>query len=136
MFPASSFGTSRMSARPATGEWMRLVRAARALTAFFWAGLVRIALVHHVTWSINSVCHIWGGRPNKTGDDSTNNPVVALVALGEGWHNNHHAFPFSARHGLRWWELDLTWILLRILEKLRLISNLKVPKANSAPAPS
>lgn len=100
-----------------------------------WGLFVSTVFTWHATFMVNSVCHVWGARPNKTGDDSTNNPVVALVALGEGWHNNHHAFPFSARHGLRWWELDLTWILLRILEKLRLVSNLKVPKANSAPTP-
>jgi stearoyl-CoA desaturase (Delta-9 desaturase) len=105
------------------------------LQMLVWGLFVSIVALWHATFMVNSVCHIWGGRPNKTGDDSTNNPVVALFALGEGWHNNHHAFPFSARHGLRWWQFDLTWMLLKTLEKLGLVSNLKVPKANAAPAP-
>jgi len=101
-----------------------------------WGLFVSTVALWHATFMVNSVCHVWGMRPNKTGDDSTNNPVVALFALGEGWHNNHHAFPFSARHGLRWWEFDLTWMLLRGFEKVRLVSNLKVPKPTASPAPS
>ncbi len=93
-----------------------------------WGLFVSTVALWHATFMVNSVCHVWGARPNQTGDDSTNNPVVALVALGEGWHNNHHAFPFSARHGLKWWEFDLTWVVLRALEKLGLVANLKVPK--------
>jgi stearoyl-CoA desaturase (delta-9 desaturase) len=100
-----------------------------------WGQFVSTVALWHATFMVNSVCHIWGGRPNNTGDDSTNNPFVALFALGEGWHNNHHAFPFSARHGLRWWQLDLTWMLLKILERLRLVSNLKIPKAGATAAP-
>ena len=93
-----------------------------------WGLFVSTVALWHATFMVNSVCHVWGARPNQTGDDSTNNPVVALFALGEGWHNNHHAYPFSARHGLKWWEFDITWVVLRALEKLGLVANLKVPK--------
>src|SRR5512135_680908 len=70
-------------------------------TGLIWGGLVRIFLVHHVTWSVNSACHLWGLRPYRSGDESRNNAVFGVLALGEGWHNTHHAFPTSARHGLR-----------------------------------
>jgi len=90
-------------------------------------GFVRMFVVHHITWSINSVCHIWGSRPFATLDKSTNNPVLALVGVGEGWHNNHHAFPFSASHGFRWWQLDLSYCLIVFLETLGLVSSVKVP---------
>ena len=83
------------------------------LLGFIWGGLVRVFLVHHVTWSINSVCHIWGTRPFRTHDESRNNAIFGVLAFGEGWHNNHHAFPTSARHGLRWWQLDVTYMIIR-----------------------
>ena len=72
-----------------------------ALTAFVWAGLVRVFLLHHATWSVNSICHMYGKRPFETEDESRNNWLVAFVSLGEGWHHSHHAFPTSARHGLQ-----------------------------------
>lgn len=90
-------------------------------------GFVRMFVVHHITWSINSVCHIWGSRPFATLDKSTNNPILALVGVGEGWHNNHHAFPSSASHGLRWWEVDLSFSLISALKVVGLVSNVKVP---------
>ena len=74
------------------------------LLGFLWGGLVRVFLVHHVTWSINSVCHLWGTRPFRNRDENRNNPIFGVLALGEGWYNNHHTFPTSARHGLRWWR--------------------------------
>jgi stearoyl-CoA desaturase (delta-9 desaturase) len=78
-----------------------------------WAGLVRIFLVHHITWSINSICHFFGARRFETGDFSTNVFWLALPSLGEAWHHNHHAFPRSAFHGLRWYELDPSgWLIL------------------------
>ena len=77
-------------------------------TGVLWGGLVRVLLVHHVTWSVNSACHLWGARPFESGDMSRNNPVFGILALGEGWHNTHHAFPSSARHGLRWWQIDVS----------------------------
>jgi stearoyl-CoA desaturase (delta-9 desaturase) len=89
------------------GSWLA------ALTAYIWAGLVRIFLVHHVTWSINSICHFFGARRFPTDDKSTNVFWLALPSLGEAWHHNHHAFPRSAFHGLRWYELDPSgWIIL------------------------
>jgi len=86
-----------------------------------WGGFVRICLVHHVTWSVNSVCHVFGRRPFRTGDRSTNNWLVGLLAGGEGWHNNHHAFQRSAFHGLFWWQFDLAGLVIRGLELLHVI---------------
>ena len=83
------------------------------VTALFWAGFVRIFLVHHFTWSVNSICHVFGSRRFDTDDFSTNSWWLALPTLGEAWHHNHHAFPQSAFHGLRWYELDPSgWIIL------------------------
>jgi len=83
------------------------------LSALLWGGLVRIFLVHHVTWSINSICHFFGSRRFAVEDRSTNVFWLALPSLGEAWHHNHHAFPRSAFHGLRWWELDPSgWLIL------------------------
>ena len=98
-----------------------------ALLGFLWGGLVRICLGHHVTWSINSVCHLWGTRPFDRGDQSRNNFVFGVLGLGEGWHNNHHAFPSSARHGLRWWQLDLSYLAIRALELIGLARRVRVP---------
>jgi stearoyl-CoA desaturase (delta-9 desaturase) len=95
--------------------------AAGALTALLWGGLVRVFLGHHVTFSINSICHFFGTRRFETDDRSTNVFWLAPLSFGEAWHNNHHAFPRSARHGLRWWEIDPGAILIRTLRKLRLV---------------
>jgi stearoyl-CoA desaturase (Delta-9 desaturase) len=90
------------------GSWI-----AGGLSALLWAGLVRIFLVHHITWSINSICHFFGKRRFQTDDESTNVFWLALPSLGEAWHHNHHAFPQSAFHGLRWYELDPSgWLIL------------------------
>lgn len=97
------------------------------LLGFIWGGLVRIFLVHHVTWSINSVCHIWGTRPFRTNDESRNNAIFGVLALGEGWHNNHHAFPTSARHGLRWWQIDVTYLIIRAMALVGLARDLRIP---------
>ncbi|MEA2427461.1 MAG: hypothetical protein QOF37_1089 [Thermoleophilaceae bacterium] len=91
-----------------------------ALTALLWGGAVRIFLVHHVTWSINSVCHFFGRRRFDTDDMSTNVFWLALPSLGESWHHNHHAFPRSARHGLRWWEVDVSALVISGLERVGL----------------
>jgi stearoyl-CoA desaturase (Delta-9 desaturase) len=96
---------------------------AGALTGLLWGGAVRIFLVHHVTWSINSVCHFFGTRRYDTDDMSTNVFWLALPSLGESWHHNHHAFPRSARHGLRWWEIDVSALVIAGLEKLGLARN-------------
>src|SRR5690606_37296522 len=98
-----------------------------ALLGFLWGGLVRILLIHHVTWSVNSICHIWGSRPFRSHDESRNNPIVGVLALGEGWHNNHHAFPTSGGHGLRWWQVDASWILIWLMAKVGLAWNIRVP---------
>lgn len=89
-------------------------------TGLLWGGLVRIFLTHHVTWSVNSVCHTFGRREFETSDQSRNEWVVGLLAFGEGWHNNHHAFPRSAFHGLHWWQFDLSGYVIRTLERLGL----------------
>jgi len=101
-----------------------------ALLGLLWGGLVRIFLVHHVTWSINSVCHIWGTRPFKNHDHSRNNVIFGLLAWGEGWHNNHHAFPTSARHGLRWWQLDVTYLIILLMSRLGLAWSVRTPPSH------
>jgi stearoyl-CoA desaturase (delta-9 desaturase) len=94
-----------------------------AIRGYVWGGLVRIFLVHHVTWSVNSVCHFFGRRRFATEDRSTNVAWLALLSLGESWHHNHHAFPRSARHGLRWYELDPSALIIATLERLGLAWN-------------
>ena len=98
-----------------------------------WGGLFRQFAVQNVTFAVNSVCHRWGRRPFKTNDQSRNNVIVGLLGLGEGWHNNHHAFPTSAFHGLRWWELDLSGQVIRWLEATKLAWNVKRPNLSRAP---
>jgi stearoyl-CoA desaturase (Delta-9 desaturase) len=98
-------------------------------SGLLWGGLVRIFLAHHVTWSVNSICHTFGSRPYPTRDNSRNHWLVGLLAFGEGWHNNHHAFPRSAFHGLRWWEIDFSAYLIRALGVLGLAWNIQRPSA-------
>jgi stearoyl-CoA desaturase (delta-9 desaturase) len=100
-----------------------------ALLGLLWGGLARIFFVHHVTWSVNSVCHLWGSQPFRSHDHSRNNAIVGVLALGEGWHNNHHAFPTSARHGLRWWELDFSYLFIRGMALVGLAWDIKVPSS-------
>jgi stearoyl-CoA desaturase (delta-9 desaturase) len=95
--------------------------------AILWGGLARMFLVHHVTWSVNSICHLFGRRRYNTDDDSRNNFLFGILAMGEGWHNNHHASPSSARHGFRVWELDATFYLLKLLECFGVVWQLKEP---------
>jgi len=104
-----------------TGTWTG------ALLGLLWGGFVRIFLGHHVTWSINSVCHLWGSRPYDRGDQSRNNLLFGVLGLGEGWHNNHHAFPSSARHGLKWWQLDMSYLVIRALELIGLARCVRLP---------
>jgi stearoyl-CoA desaturase (delta-9 desaturase) len=88
---------------------------------------VRILLVHHINWSINSACHIWGHRPYQTDDESRNNWVFGYLAMGEGWHNMHHAFPTSARHGMGWWQLDMSFWEIHAIAALHLALNMRLP---------
>jgi stearoyl-CoA desaturase (Delta-9 desaturase) len=102
-----------------TGTWMG------AASGLLWGGLARIFLVHHVTWSVNSLCHLWGSQPYRTGDHSRNNFLFGALGLGEGWHNNHHAFPTSARFGLRWWQIDVGYWLIHVMTRLGLASKVR-----------
>jgi fatty-acid desaturase len=117
-----------------TWHWVPQVVLGLALLAsggipyVLWAIFFRTTFGLHCTWLVNSATHIWGSRRFKTRDDSTNNWWVALVTFGEGWHNNHHAHPVSARHGLAWYELDLNWIGIRTLQTLGLAWDVKVAK--------
>ena len=97
--------------------------AAGALRGLVWGGLVRIFFVHHVTWSVNSVCHFFGSRRFDIDDHSTNVGWLAVLSLGESWHHNHHAFPRSAYHGLRWWEVDPSGLIIAGMQKVGLAWN-------------
>jgi stearoyl-CoA desaturase (delta-9 desaturase) len=93
------------------------------LTGLLWGGPVRLFFVHHVTWSINSICHFHGFRRFDNEDFSTNVPWLAAVSMGEAWHHNHHAFPRSAFHGLRWYELDPSGYVIRAMRRVGLAWN-------------
>ena len=99
----------------------------RGLETMVWAGLVRIFCFEHATFAVNSVCHTFGRRTYEARDESRNNWVVALLTFGEGWHNNHHAFPRSARHGLERFQIDVSWLVIRGLERARLARGLRLP---------
>jgi stearoyl-CoA desaturase (delta-9 desaturase) len=97
---------------------------AGALEGYLWGGLVRIFMVHHVTWSINSLCHFYGRRRFDVADQSTNLAWLALPSFGESWHHNHHAFPRSAYHGLKRWEIDLSGMLISAMGRVGLAWNI------------
>jgi stearoyl-CoA desaturase (delta-9 desaturase) len=101
--------------------------AARGFEALVWAGLIRVALVHHATWSVNSICHTYGRRGYRARDESRNNWLLALPTMGEAWHNNHHAFPSSAVLGLDRGQLDIGAVVIRALERLGLVWNVHRP---------
>ncbi|KAM5572590.1 hypothetical protein ABKV19_012576 [Rosa sericea] len=92
-----------------------------------WGMGVRMVVVYQITMSVNSICHTWGNQVWDTGDLSKNNWLFGLLAHGEGWHNNHHAFEYSARQGLEWWQFDLTWYIIRFLEIVGLATDVKLP---------
>ncbi len=97
-----------------------------------WGVFVRTVLVWHITWSVNSVTHLWGYRNYETDESSRNNFFVGLVSNGEGWHNNHHADPRSAAHGHRWWEIDVTYLTIHLLYVVGLARNVIKPNARLA----
>ena len=99
------------------------------LEGLVWGGLIRIAAYQHATFSVNSICHMFGRKDYRSRDEARNNWLVAVLVFGEGWHNNHHAFPVSARHGLTPRQIDVSWWVIRGMEKLRLVWNVKVPDA-------
>jgi stearoyl-CoA desaturase (delta-9 desaturase) len=110
---------------PAGIGWLAGGTIGAALTALLWGGLVRVCLLHHVTWSINSICHFFGRKRFDVKDESRNVFWLAPLSMGEAWHHNHHAFPTSAFHGLRWWErlTDPTGLLIVLFERLGLVWN-------------
>jgi stearoyl-CoA desaturase (delta-9 desaturase) len=98
------------------------------LSLWLWGVIVRTVVVWHITWSVNSLAHRWGSQRYATGDNSRNNWFVAWISNGEGWHNNHHADQAAAAHGHKWWELDVTWMTVRVLERIGLATNVVRPK--------
>lgn len=97
----------------------------------FWGVFARLVLVYHCTWLVNSATHKFGYRNFETTDNSTNCWWVALTTYGEGWHNNHHAYQYSARHGMKWWELDITWLTIQVLQLLGLATKVKLVEAGT-----
>jgi stearoyl-CoA desaturase (delta-9 desaturase) len=98
------------------------------LIGFLWGGLLRHFIALQFSFTVNAVCHLWGARPYDTPDRSRNNFLLGLVAFGDGWHNNHHAFPRSARHGFHWWQLDLTWSVIWLMERVGLAWHVQRPE--------
>ena len=119
-------------------HWVPLTVLGISLFAFggwswlLWGTALPVTIGFHVTWMVNSITHLWGGRRFATSDDSRNNLWVALLTGGEGWHNNHHAFPVSARHGLAWYEMDINYYGIRLLERFGLASHIKAASLTSA----
>jgi sn-1 stearoyl-lipid 9-desaturase len=99
-----------------------------------WGVFARVVVGWHTTWFVNSLSHIYGKRPHDTGDHSTNNWFVAILTFGEGWHNNHHAFPTSARHGLKWYQFDMNWMAISLFKKLGWAEQIKLPDIKPAAA--
>jgi stearoyl-CoA desaturase (delta-9 desaturase) len=99
---------------------------------FLWGICFRVTFGLHCTWLINSLTHVIGTQRFDAGDDSRNSFVLALFTFGEGWHNNHHAYPTSARHGLAWWEFDISWITMKLLRFVGLIKHVRVAKIDQA----
>ena len=119
-------------------HWLPMVALAALLFAIgglpmlLWGICVRVVFGLHATWLVNSATHMWGARRFATRDDSRNNWWVALITFGEGWHNNHHAHPTSARHGLAWYEFDPSWLQIRLLRLIGVARSVRVAKVESA----
>jgi stearoyl-CoA desaturase (delta-9 desaturase) len=107
--------------------WSPAVAAQFGLSLWVWGVIVRTVVHWHFTWSVNSVTHIWGYRNYETPDNSRNNAIIAFISNGEGWHNNHHADPRSARHGHKWWEIDVAWLTIRLLQAVGLATQVRGP---------
>ena len=111
------FGDWAAAARP---EW-----GTTGLQMMVWGGCISTVAVYHATFCVNSLCHLFGTRRYDNDEQSRNNWLVALLTFGEGWHNNHHRYPAAARQGFRWWELDVTYHILRLMSLLRIVRDLK-----------
>lgn len=115
------------------GEYLQAAHPSlgtNGLQLFIWGFCISSVCVFHVTFTINSLSHCFGKKAFETNDNSKNNLILALLTFGEGWHNNHHHYPASARQGFKWWQIDITFYLLLLLEKLRIIKNLRHPPAS------
>jgi stearoyl-CoA desaturase (delta-9 desaturase) len=108
-----------------------LLLALGGVPMFLWAGCLRTAVGLHATWLVNSATHMWGSQRFRTNDDSRNNWWVALITFGEGWHNNHHAHPTSARHGLAWYEFDPSWLQIRVLRLFGVATRVRTAKVTT-----
>lgn len=108
-----------------------ILLAIGGLPMFLWGVCVRVVVGLHATWLVNSATHMWGKRRFNTRDDSRNNWWVALLTFGEGWHNNHHAHPTSARHGLTWYEFDISWIQIKLLKLFGIARSIQVARVGS-----
>jgi len=128
LFPVFAVATFAL---PFVVGWIAAGTLAGAITALAWGGLLRIVLVHHVTWSTNSVCHLFGKRAFRSNDRSSNVAALALLSLGESWHNAHHAFPRLARHGVDRGQVDLTAVAIRAWEKLGWAHDVRWPHATT-----
>jgi stearoyl-CoA desaturase (delta-9 desaturase) len=124
------FAVGFLTVTLAGGTTIDAIRCGSSLLV--WGAAVRTVVVWHLSWSVNSVTHLWGYRNYDTPDSSRNNVIVALLNNGEGWHNNHHADPRSARHGHKWWEFDLAWLTVRLLEVIALAWDVKRPSLHLA----
>jgi stearoyl-CoA desaturase (delta-9 desaturase) len=118
-------------------HWVPIAVSAVALFAwggvqmFLWGFCVRVVFGLHTTWAVNSATHMWGRRRFNTRDDSRNTWWIAIISFGEGWHNNHHAHPTSARHGLAWYEFDPSWLTIKVLKAVGVARAIKVASVNS-----
>ena len=136
---APDLGRDRFYQWLSTYHWVPLTTLGVTLLAIGgwplvnWAIFLRVVVGLHATWLVNSATHLWGRRRFATKDDSKNSWWVALLTFGEGWHNNHHAHPVSARHGLAWYEFDPTWIELKLLRAIGLVWDIKFARVSQAP---
>ena len=122
------FGAGWAVGHLSSGAWLEGLRM--GLSFLVWGVFLRGVAIWHITWSINSITHLWGYRNYKTSDDSRNNWLMGYLAFGEGWHNNHHADQRSAKAGHRWWELDLAYLAIRLFGLVGLAGNIVTPASN------